>query len=185
MARPRKNESRPGACARLESAFWEMMSEMPFDDITIRAISSKAEVNHNTFYAYFDSLGDMAERLLDAEMAPEAAPEIIAAASGGTPSIAPRTRERFARIRLYARSGSKRLEAMLRRRLQEAWLSFYGIDPKALSRDQVIDLAFIFTGVVTLLGDEGFGIDAQDMPLFFTRPLGQGAAATLEALRTS
>lgn len=183
MPRPRKDSEGPSARDRLESAFWDMLSEMPFDDITIRAISSRANVSHNTFYAYFGSLDDMAERLIDDAMDPETAPEIVAAVSGSLLPLSQETQQRFAHIRLYARSNSKLLEGLLRRRLQQAWLSVYNIDPSALSREQSIDLTFIFAGITTLLGDDAFDIELLDMARFLLRPLGQGAAVTLEALR--
>lgn len=56
MARPRSNENMPTAPQRLASAFWEMLVEMPFSQITVSSLSARAHVNHNTFYYYFDSM---------------------------------------------------------------------------------------------------------------------------------
>lgn len=66
MARPKRHSSDLPAYTRIENAFWQLLEEMPFDKITVSALSRRAEVNHNMIYYYFDNIQDMAQKLFDA-----------------------------------------------------------------------------------------------------------------------
>lgn len=61
MARPPKNAEGPSATERMELAFWDCMKEMPFSEITVRDIVSRAKVNRNSYYYHYDSMWDLAQ----------------------------------------------------------------------------------------------------------------------------
>lgn len=67
MARPKRSEA--DAYDRIQTAFWDLLAEKPFEKITIAALSKKAAVNHNLIYYYFENLYDMAEKLFKANQA--------------------------------------------------------------------------------------------------------------------
>lgn len=45
----------------MELAFWDCMKEMPFSEITVRDIVSRAKVNRNSYYYHYDSMWDLAQ----------------------------------------------------------------------------------------------------------------------------
>ena len=49
MARPRKDEARPSAYERMTVAFWSLLEEKPYSAVTVKLITQRAGVNHNTF----------------------------------------------------------------------------------------------------------------------------------------
>ena len=62
MARPKRDPDKKPAFERIEDAFWDILSEKPFDKITISELSKRAGVNHNLLYFYFDGIEDMARK---------------------------------------------------------------------------------------------------------------------------
>ena len=45
MARPRKDQEGPTAVERMEEAFWEILAEKPYAQITVGEIAKRAQVN--------------------------------------------------------------------------------------------------------------------------------------------
>ena len=45
MARPRKDQEGPTAVERMEEAFWEILAEKPYAQITVSEIAKRAQVN--------------------------------------------------------------------------------------------------------------------------------------------
>ena len=89
---------------------------------------------------------------------------------------------RLRRVTLAARSGSAELTSMLASSLRALWLEGAGVAESDLGDAQRRDLAFIFGGIVAVLGDEALASDAGQMAAFASRPLGSGAVATMAAL---
>lgn len=61
MGRPRKEEEGKARQALMD-AFWELLAEDDYAQLSIRALSNRAHVNHNTFYRYFESIDDLAKK---------------------------------------------------------------------------------------------------------------------------
>ena len=66
MGRPRKDSGEKGAEERMIDAFWCQISFMSFQEITATSIVRQAGCNRATFYYYFDSIEDLAEKAVDA-----------------------------------------------------------------------------------------------------------------------
>ncbi len=64
MARPRRIEGRKTALERMEDAFWDMLAEMPYHQMTGRELRARAGVSHNTFYYYFASKEELMEAMV-------------------------------------------------------------------------------------------------------------------------
>ena len=60
MARPRKDQEGPTAVERMEEAFWEILAEKPYAQITVGEIAKRAQVNKNAFDYHFDGVGALA-----------------------------------------------------------------------------------------------------------------------------
>lgn len=75
MGRPRKEEEGKARQALMD-AFWELLAEDDYTQLSIRALSNHAHVNHNTFYRYFESIDDLAKKAFE-EVVPKHAPEIL------------------------------------------------------------------------------------------------------------
>ena len=65
MSRPKSNAPGPTAKMRIEDAFWALLEEMPYEDISIKRLSSQANVNHKTIYYYYNNIDDIAKELFE------------------------------------------------------------------------------------------------------------------------
>jgi AcrR family transcriptional regulator len=178
MPRPRKDAPGGSAKERLENAFWNLLAEGSFSDMTIKTISRRAGVNHNTFYYHYDNLNDMAQKLFDKNMM-QGTPAIIAKALHSehpTEDMLKLTDEEVARMRkvqLFARSDSPVFSRILRTSIRNVWLEMSGIDESDLSEDERMDVEFAVGGEIALL-QQDHSINSDRLLRFAKRPLGRG-----------
>ena len=189
MARPRQNAEGPSACERLIAAFWEMLGQMPFDDITVCGISRVAHVSPNTLYYHFDGLFDIAREAVRTELSKDVAKALIGNDGEGR-AIAqlmgnPRDALRLSRMGLVAASGSAMLTAMLTGILKEAWCDLSGRPLSSLTEAEAMDLDFVYGGLVTVLACRANREEPAKLAAFLARPLGKGIAATMANLSSS
>lgn len=186
MARPRADAGEMPARQRVIEAFWAMLSEGPYEGITVRGLAARANVSPNTLYYHFECVEDVAATAL-AEEIDEGAARIVMSLGVGAGDAAELAHlgaadaGRFARIRLFAASGSGALSRMLTAALVRTWLSAAGVDEPSLSDDARRDLTFVLGGVVALLGSD-LADDPAALARLFSRPLGRGVAETMAAL---
>lgn len=185
MARPKKNDPGPSARERMIEAFWKMMSQMPFDDITIGGISREANVSPNTLYYHFDGLIDIAHEAVAEELSEKMARKMLGSSTENGLALVvsdPRDSMRLSRIGLVASSGSARLTAMLIGMLKEAWCDLSDRTMDSLTKEESMDLDFIYGGLVSVLANPEVRKDARNLTGFLTRPLGKGIAAAMADL---
>lgn len=187
MARPRKDQEGPTAQQRLEGAFWGMLAEGPFRDITVSAVCSRAGVNHNTFYYYFDGMEDMARRLFERNMLPQMVEATLPLLLSGAADVDAIARDaevaaHFRRAALFASSGSEVLASILRSSLVDLWLGAVGLGADELGQAERDRLSFIFGGLVAALGDMGRDASPRRVGEIVRSPLGRGVFETLADL---
>lgn len=183
MARPRRDAEGPSAQERVIGAFWDMLAEGAYADIKVAALARRAHVSVNTLYYHFENIGEVARRALDGNLDPALSAAILSGSLDGQPAE-PFDEARFARVLLFARSGSAELTGMLAASLRAHWVAAAGIDETKLSEDDKRDLAFIFGGAVAMLGDSSLD-DGPQVAGFFARPLGASVAQTMRELARS
>lgn len=68
MARPKKEPGAPTAKQRLDAAFLELVTSIPFEQVTVKKITELAGLNRGTFYYYYvdvyEALDTLAESLV-------------------------------------------------------------------------------------------------------------------------
>lgn len=187
MARPRKDAHEKPAKQRLEDVFWEMLAEGPFSGMTIKAISARAGVNHNTFYYHFGSLEDMAEKLFEKNMLRSMIVAIAQRLRSADPvsevmELNAEELDRLHKVQLFARSDSPFLTGLLNDSIRSVWLEILGVDEKTLSADELVDIDFAVGGEMALMRQEDSPLDGKTLARFAARPLGQGVFAMLSEL---
>lgn len=178
MARPARG-SGPSAVERLTGAFWAMLAETPYADIKVVPLARRAGASPNTLYYHFGCMEDLARHALEAELDAGLVRRILA---GSGPDGDGDVGRRFSRVALFARSDSADLTSMLAASLRALWLAEAGVSEGELDDAERRDLAFIFGGVVAMLGDDSLDTDRTRMESFPSRPLGRGAVETMAAL---
>ena len=158
MARPKYRPGDTPARDKLIAAFWQLLSERPFDQITVRLLSEAAGLNHNTFYYHFGSMEELAKAALD-DTAPfntvmSVAPTFLR--TGLIPAElndSPELERAFLRMKLFAKSDSPLLNSMIRKKITSIWAVALGIDEEALGPDARKSISFLIGGAMAVLGD--------------------------------
>ncbi|MBR0405941.1 MAG: TetR/AcrR family transcriptional regulator [Eggerthellaceae bacterium] len=190
MARPRKDQEGPGARERIEDAFWRLMGEMPYRDITIRGLCSRADVNPNTFYSYFGCMDDLARDAFEESLVSGFPALIMGVISSGASeedveavTADAHVAQGLGRMLLLARSESPYLAGLVQDTVRDAWLASAGRTADDLTREERAGLAAVVGAQMALLSsrDPEFGL--HDLAELATRPLGAAMVSTLAALR--
>lgn len=187
MVRPRRGEGVP-ANKRLENAFWDMFAEMSFDDITVSSISKRAEVNHNTFYYYFDNLDSMASQMIEQNLISDMPLLVLSGFSTGTFDLdqimaSQDARQKFQRICILAGPNSA---SWMRDKLMDAvynlWMKSIGINTFDLTRDEKIIFTFAIGGLLAVLGEHAQSGDPSELKIILESDLGRGLISTIANL---
>ena len=156
MARPRKDAVGPTAVERMRQAFWGLLEEKPYSAVTVRLITERAKVNHNTFYYHFQNIDEMAVRFFEDNI-PSRLVDLMVETSMGKPldlnAIKSETdiEEHYRRVRMVVRSGSFDFAAMGRGRLIEHWLERAGLSSEELSRADRARVNYIWGGITNVI----------------------------------
>ena len=188
MARPSYNNTQPTAKERLKEAFWRLLSENNYSNITVKKLSALAQVNPNTFYYHYVSMDDLAFDALNDEKLHEI-PSIIRTKILSKDQISLSAaleyitiEERWKKIRLFITSDSTILHQHFYDTMEQFWLSLIGVNKESLSEADYLDFTFILHGAVSIIcrQTEQHNLDfVKSLP---DRALGQGIIQTLENL---
>ena len=185
MARPKRDSGKLSAFERMEEAFWRLLAERPFDKITISALSKGAGVNHNLIYYYFENMEDLARQMFERNMAGDLPQRLLSVILEGMPSQEPFLKDaellrRVGRVRLCMRSDSAFLNGLVKERLQREWLTAVGADRTQLTAQQRVDLEFLVSGIIAVVGSQLFEENMEAVATLYQRPVGKALAATLK-----
>ena len=188
MARPSYDKDQPTAQSRLKEAFWQLLAENRYSQITVKKLSSSAQVNPNTFYYHYDSMDDLAFDALNDEKLYEI-PSIIRTGilSETQLSLSEALEyivigERWKKIRLFITSDSTVLHQLFYDTMEQFWLSIIGVHRENLSEADALDLTFILHGAVSVIQRQTDQYSLDFIKSLPDRPLGQGIMQTLENL---
>lgn len=186
MARPRKDSTEPSARERLLSAFWELLSEMPYESITVAALVKRAKVSPNTLYSHFDGYRGVVRTALHEVLDPRLLPMLVSGIEVEDAARESEATERLDKVILFASDGSGELSCMLKEVLLETWLRSLGLSKGELTPLEEAELGFVFAGGASMLSNKSavkYAGDRELMRGFFQRPLGSGVLATIDSLR--
>lgn len=155
MPRPRKDSGEKSAEKRMVEVFWSQLSYTPYQEITAASIARQAKCNRATFYYYFDSIDDLAERAVDATVPSGIVKLVEAFLFGEVESLALGESERHAVERtclLIGENGSARLVERFKQALMKTWAERFGV---ALDQEDVrIVASFMASGIDGILGEQ-------------------------------
>ena len=188
MARPRKDQDGPSARERIVSAFWEMLEDVGYGQMTARALCSRAGVSTSTLYSHFPGgIPDVAAAALPEALIGELPGMVMAgtAFAEGSPLLEDGTAAYRAMhcMRLYAASGSPMLASMLRDAILASWLKATGVEPGDLCPIERVQLSFVLGGVIGVIGDMSMQPSLESFKTLFELELGLAIARTLSGLK--
>lgn len=190
MARPSYKNTQPTAKTRLKDAFWKLLSETNYSHITVKKLSTLAQVNPNTFYYHYVSMDALALDALNDEKLYEI-PSVIRTKilSGNHISLSEALKyividERWKKIRLFITSDSTILHQHFYDTMEQFWLSLIGVHKENLSETEYLDFTFILHGAMSIINMQTEQYNLNFIKYLPDRALGQGILQTLENLMT-
>ncbi|NMM93248.1 TetR/AcrR family transcriptional regulator [Bifidobacterium oedipodis] len=139
MARPRKDSKLPSARERMEQAFWDLLRKHPYAEISMKEITRRAGVNHNTFYYHYTGMDELAEDALAHAIPQDLVSAVLHGVTGSDEALArladdSALSERVEHLCLAASEhSSPRMRAMVRDSIRDAWFAILNIDEQAMS----------------------------------------------------
>ena len=193
MARPKKGNSSEFATIKIENAFWRLLEEEAFSDITVLRISQESGVNRNSFYYHYEDMNDLARKAFknnaEAEVSKALFGVLFMSLQGEITDLAkeidPKLILHARKIMLCAGSDSVFLNQMVHNLLKEIWLDELSICEDLLSPEEQLQIHFIFAGLVSVLGSP----EVREAPGLMTElaqtAIGRTAIATLRTIAES
>ena len=186
MARPKRREGELTAYERIANTFWEQLSQKGFDKITISSLSKEAGVNHNLIYYYFENIQDMAKQLFEKNLSDELPRQFVSLIINGKFAhkeilVSEEFLKQINRVRLFMKSDSIYLNEIVKDWLQNNWLAAVGVDKKQLTKENLVDLEFIFSGIVSVVGSALFDENPEAVATLYQRTLGKAVVDTLKS----
>jgi len=189
MGRPRKENPQELAPAKIEEAFFHLLEEEGYTNITVTRLSQEAGTNRNSFYYHYQDIEDLARRafLHNAEAADTGTflTTLLSFRNAGRDiagTASPHVVERAKRIMLYAGSDSAFLTRMVYDLLKKIWLSELSIREERLSPAEKLQIHFIFSGLVAALGSKEVRESPRLMASLAGTDLGAAAIAALKSI---
>ncbi len=183
MARPKQSEQQISSQDRIEDAFLKLLAELPYENITIKALAKEAGVNHNLIYYYYDNIDDIAQTVFDRSLQLGLPQLLLGTLVAGEVQLLPEIAEQFAhqmqKTRLYAGSNSSFLVSMFKKGLKDTWLSQIGKAEAELSELDKIKLEFIFSGLTSIIGFSSLSENPQLIPQILREPIGHAMVQTM------
>lgn len=169
MARPRKADTEQAATVRIENAFWKLLERGRAEDITVRLISQESGTNRNSFYYHYSDVNDLAAKAFSNNMNTRASQILTAVLLNELngeyyverPTFDPDILIHSRRIMLCARSESSYLKGLVGDMLKQIWFDAFSIKEELLSETERLEISFIFSGLVAVLGSK----EVKDSPL--------------------
>lgn len=190
MARPRKDDAQAAATAKIETAFWRLLGEVGYSELTVRRISQESGTNRNSFYYHYDGIEDLARSSFknNADEAAGLVASLLDAFHNGRNVAVPPSPSALShagRVMLCARSESPFLRHMVSDLLRDTWFEALGINAERLSPTERMEVEFIFSGLVSVLGSR----EVEQSPLAMTSlansAMGKAAIGVLEEIASA
>lgn len=183
MARTKRSQQDVSTRERIEEAFWHLLQETPYSQITIKALAWKAGVNHNMIYYYYQNMEDVARQAFDKILQRELPQILLSAVSTNSFSLSAikgtNFFEQLEKAQLFAGSESPLLVSMFKDGIQGIWLEKIGKTDADLSELDRVELDFIFSGLTAVIGHIQPQSTIELFPKVIQDAIGKGTLETL------
>ena len=187
MSRPKYTDYESTATARIKTAFWILLEETPFNNMTMQGLASKADVNRNTLYYHYSNLQEVAlsafQDIVSDDLS-EVFMEIILTHPAEILNIwnPAELSHRIKKMHLFAKSESPLLRSILKETLITHWFDKIGIRTDTLSPENQLQVDYIINGFIGILGNAAVASNPMILTSFPESPIGKAAFYTLQQL---
>lgn len=175
---------------RIKEAFWKLLEENDYTNITISMLAKSAGVNHNTIYRYYKNIDELALALFDETLLKVIPGQLIEAYRQGDTGLLcllqdPNIIIHWRRACLFFRNNSSLLCTTCRKKLRNIWLKELGINAEILPIEEQAELDFIFSGLAAVAGTALVHNDATLIAALLKRPVAQSILNYLASMKNN
>lgn len=160
MARPKRIKGELSVPERIENTFFEMLSEMFYDDITVAALARRTGVNHNTFYYYFNNIDSLVLSSVEEILSSDVPEYLLNDFTGNVMEfrkIAKKQgfQERYKRAALLSgKNSTSWIINVIKDSILKLWFESFGIREEQLPEEKLLVFHFWLGGVFSILGND-------------------------------
>jgi len=184
MGRPRSDADGLSALGKIENAFWKILENEGYKNITILRLAQETGLNRNSIYYHYQNIEDIAQKAVDHNMENHFVLTFVSALLSSQGEFVP-NQEIFLhvkRIHLLARSESSLLQSLVKKGLLHAWFEHFNIDASKLSDSDYVTLDFIASGITSMLGSDTFINNPEAIRVFPSTLVAKAAVQTLQVM---
>ncbi|WP_433956015.1 TetR/AcrR family transcriptional regulator [Janibacter indicus] len=157
MVRPRYERGDLDARTRIAEAFWTLIGERPYHEVSVLELVRRAGVNKNTFYYHFANIDEMAATIVAQTLDNDAFTRMAASIDAlGSEAVGPddaRLNQAFERLGLIAGNhSSPALRELLKNVISKSWCERYSINLEVASAEDRVSFEFALGGVLAVIG---------------------------------
>ncbi len=187
MSRPRKEDGQK-ALENLEEAFWNLLERYHYEEITIKALTMEAGINHNTFYYHFKNMDEMAECFFRKRIPSDVLPGFSLDLSKMINMLEKKDSDDYRnwqKISLFTCRGSEVLETIFRNVLRDNWFNGNPIIKKEnLDEDQMSLIVFVESGLVDIIAHSRKNNSFSVLVSFMKSPIAEAIRKTMTGWET-
>lgn len=162
MGRPKAGDA--GAPAKMQEAFWQLLTAKPYDQITVSDITRTSGLNRSAFYYHYANIPELADDAIAALYGKAVVATFIAriihsptdaAAEEGYTQFISDPEYLASAQRLVLIAGPHSTPGLIRQLKDfviDVWLGILMIDPKTLNAGQRLTLEFAVSGILGIMG---------------------------------
>lgn len=187
MSRPKMNEREASAVYKIETAFWALIEQKDFSDITMQLLAKEAGINRNSLYYHYANLYEVASQAFNEVMSDEASMVFIDTLISAPQNLISnwerlQLSDRVKKVHLFARSNSPLLRSLLKEALISRWFRKLGIDQQSLTAEKLLQIDYIASGFISVLGNPEIEKNPLFLQSFPDSLIGRAAIKTLQQM---
>ena len=187
MSRPKTNEPEASAVYKTETAFWALIEQKDFSDITMQMLAKEAGINRNSLYYHYANLYEVASQAFSKVLSDEASMIFIDTLLSAPQNLSSnweqlQLSDRLKKVHLFARNNSPLLRSLLKEALISRWFRKLGIDQQSLTSEKQLQIDYIASGFISVLGNPEIEKNPLLLKSFPDSLIGRAAIQTLQQM---
>ena len=187
MSRPKQGAYKDSAKGKIESAFWTVLENEGFNSVTMLRLAQESGLNRNTIYYHFNNIQEISlfafNNIFTYDTGQVFINVILSDCSISSSVLKDSELHSVVKkIHLFSKSESPLLIAIVKEFLKKAWFSNVGISTKTLSRSDKMQIEYIVSGFISVIGNSEY---INDFSILKTLPdclIGKAAINTLKKI---
>ncbi len=164
MARPRKDAAGPKTEERIIEAFWTLLEEHQYSEITVSMIVAEAKCNRGSFYYHFVDMSDLVDAAIEEDLVTEGNLPgrlfLLATGASHIPNLFSKQSVPVRHIALLMkRGGYEKISIRMQEYIEHMWTRVFCGEGEELSSDSRFIITYSVGALLAIIARYGNGIN--------------------------